>query len=240
MLISHGFQQSPHDHCLFIKGTGASFLSVLVYVDDVLITGPGDQLISQLKQLLHSAFTIKDLGEAHYFLGMEVVRGESGIALNQRKYTLDLINSVGLSGCVPTRTPFLPGLHLSAGDNATQLSDPDVYHRFVGRLLYLNLTRPDITYAVQQLSQFVSKLTTSHLAAAYHVVKYLKGYPSLGLFYSASSPLSITAYSDADWGSCIDTRRSITGFCIFLGTSLVSWKCKKQTTVSASSAEAEY
>lgn len=73
-----------------------------------------------------------------------------------------------------------------------------------------------------------------------HVVKYLKGYPSLGLFYASKSSFSLTTYSDADWGSCPDTRKSLTGYCIFLGSSLVSWRCKKQSTVSASSAEAEY
>lgn len=134
-------------------------MALLVYVDDVLITGPDEQLIGEFKSLLHEAFTIKDLGYAHYFLGMEIVRGESGIALNQRKYVLDLVDSVGLSGCIPASTPLSPGLHL-CDDKATRISNPDVYRRLVGRLLYLNLTRPDITHAVQQLSQFVSRPTS--------------------------------------------------------------------------------
>lgn len=204
----------------------------------MLLTGPNHTLIDELKSTLNDAFTIKDLGSAHYFLGMEIARGSSGIILNQRKYVLDLVNSAGLAGCNSLSTPLPAGLHLSNGDKQ-YIAKPDVYRRLVGRLLYLNLTRPDISYAVQQLSQFVAKPDASHLAAALHVIKYLKGKPSLGLLFSSSS-LQIRAYSYAYWFSCVDTRNSITGYCVFLGTSLVSWKYKKQDTVSASSAEVEY
>ncbi|CAA0829552.1 cysteine-rich RLK (RECEPTOR-like protein kinase) 8 [Striga hermonthica] len=102
------------------------------------------------------------------------------------------------------------------------------------------MTRPDITYAVQQLSQFVSAPLDTHWTAAVHVVRYLKSCPSLGLFYSSQTSLSLQAYSDADWGSCQDSRRSLTGYCVFLGSALIAWKTKKQVTVSRSSAEAEY
>ncbi|KAK9683124.1 hypothetical protein RND81_10G118500 [Saponaria officinalis] len=108
------------------------------------------------------------------------------------------------------------------------------------RLLYLNLTRPDISYSVQHLSQFLSEPRKPHLQAAIHVVKYLKGTLNVGLFYSSTSSLSIEAYSDADWGQCAFTSRSLSGYCVFLGSSLVSWKTKKQKTVSKSTAEAEY
>lgn len=151
VLKAQGFQQSTHDHCLFTKGSGDQFLGVLVYVDDVLLTGPNDVLIDELKKALDAAFTIKDMGPAHYFLGMEVARGASGIVLNQRKYVLDLVQSAGLSGCIAVTTPLPSGLHLSTKDKQ-YLAEPDLYRRLVGRLLYLNLTRPDITYAVQQLS----------------------------------------------------------------------------------------
>ena len=111
----------------------------------------------------------------------------------------------------------------------------------MGRLLYLNFTRPDISHAVQQLSQFLHAPTDLHWKAAVHVLRYLKGTPSKGLFFPKdSSPITINAYSDPDWATCTDTRKSLTGYCIFLGTSLVSWKTKKQNTISRSSCEAEY
>ncbi|XP_057770746.1 secreted RxLR effector protein 161-like [Salvia miltiorrhiza] len=142
-------------------------------------------------------------------------------------------------GCRSVATPLPLNCRLYLNDSPAY-SEPEAYRRLVGRLLYLNLTRPDITYVVQQLSQFVATPSEFHWNAAIHVLKYLKGCPSLGLFYPAATPLTLTAFSDADWGTCPDTRRCLTGYCILLGDSLISWRCKKQATVSVSSAEAEY
>ena len=120
------------------------------------------------------------------------------------------------------------------------LANPEPYRRVIGRLLYLTLTRPDISYAVQHLSQFLQQPTDLHYQAALHVLRYLKGTPNKGLFYPSHNDLQLYAYSDADWGSCRMSSRSLTGYCVFLGGSLVSWKTKKQKTVAKSSAEAEY
>src|SRR5262249_55205638 len=109
-----------------------------------------------------------------------------------------------------------------------------------GRFLYLGFTRPDLTYAIQQLSQFMHNPCQTHWNATLHVVRYLKGCLSYGLFYSSSTGFDISAYCDADWAACPLTRRSLTGYCIFLGSSPISWKTKKQSIVSRSSAEAEY
>ncbi|KAL0327700.1 UNVERIFIED_CONTAM: Retrovirus-related Pol polyprotein from transposon RE2 [Sesamum angustifolium] len=132
---------------------------------------------------------------------------------------------------------------LSANHYSTEGSTRQSYlymGRLVGRLLYLGFTRPDISFATQQLSQFLQHPRSSHWDAALHVLRYLKGTSSLGLFFSAQNSLQPTVYTDASWASCPESRRSITGFCIFLGSSLVSWKTKRQSTVSRSSAEAEY
>lgn len=238
-LLDFGLMQSKFDHCLFTMSVADGFLAMVVYVDDVLITGSSPILIQKLKDFLDRKFTIKDLHLAKFFLGMEITRTSKGTFLCQRKYILDILADTVMLGCKPAPTPLPHGVSLSVSDG-DPLAAPDKFRRLLGRLLYLSMTRPDATYAVQQLSQFVQAPRSLHWDAAMHVLRYLKGTPSLGIFYSASAQLVLSAFSDADWATCKDTRRSITGYCIFLGTSLVAWKSKKQTTVSRSSAEAEY
>ncbi|XP_061348229.1 uncharacterized mitochondrial protein AtMg00240-like [Gastrolobium bilobum] len=122
-------------------------------------------------------------------------------------------------------------------DTGISLPDEASYHRLVWRLLYLTTTRPDLTLSVQQLSQFISKLTDVHMAAAQRVLRYIKGSLGAGLFFSFSSSLSLSSFADSNWACFSDTRRSVSGYCVFLGSSLISWKSKKQTTVSRSSSE---
>ncbi|KAL0361000.1 UNVERIFIED_CONTAM: Retrovirus-related Pol polyprotein from transposon TNT 1-94 [Sesamum radiatum] len=136
-------------------------------------------------------------------------------------------------------TPLPPGIKFAA-DAGAHLANPKTYRRLVGRLLYLNFTRPDTSYAAEQLSQFLQHPCQQHWDAALHLVRYLKGSMHKGLFFPSTNSLKLKAFSDADWASCVDTRRSLTGYCIFLGTALVSWKTEKQNTVSRSTAEAEY
>ncbi|KAL8139335.1 hypothetical protein V2J09_005356 [Rumex salicifolius] len=145
-------------------------------LDDVIIFPPVQRQSSRQRQppTLDDAFTIKDLGEIRYFLGLEVARSEDGIVLNQRKYVYDILQDSKLVDCKAARFPMQRNLKLSI-DQGQLLDDQELYRRLVGRLLYLNLTRPDISYASQHLSQFVSSPRVPHLAAALHVVRYLKG-----------------------------------------------------------------
>ena len=238
-LLDSGFQQSKADYSLFTKRSPTGLTVILVYVDYLVLTGSDLVEIQQLKHSLDAKFSIKDLGMLKYILGFEVARSNSGIALYQRKYCLDLLQDTGLLAAKPCSTPMDPTLKLHKS-SSVPLSDPTVYRRLVGRLLYLTHTRLDICYVVGRLSQYLQSPTDIHMQAAQHTLKYLKGNAGKGLFFYSSSSTSLTGFSDSDWRACLDTRRSITSLCFFLGTSLISWKSKKQSIVPISSSEAEY
>jgi hypothetical protein len=238
-LLNLRYKQSKNDRSLFIKKRSVLITVILVYVDDLIIGGNNLTEIIALKRVLDAKFKIKDLGELKYFLGLEIARSKKGIFLNQRKYALDLIDSSGLLAGKPVQSPMVKDC-MKSSEQTDYYSDPERYRRLIGRMLYLTTTRPDITYVVQQLSQQMHKPREGHYNAALRIIHYLKGNPGQGLLYPNNSELKLKAYSYADWATCAKTRRSTTGYCVFLGNSLISWRCKKQSTISRSSFEAEY
>ena len=182
---------------------------------------------------------MKDLGNLSYFLGLEVSSDESGYYLSQAKYATDLISRAGITDTKTASTPLDSNNHISAIDG-NLLSDSTLYRQLVGSLIYLTVSRPDIAHAVHIVSQFMSAPRTTHFSAVLRILRYVKGTLFHGLHFCHSSPLELRAYSDADWAGDPTDRRSTTGYCFFLGTSLISWRSKKQTVVSRSSTEAEY
>ncbi|XP_070026407.1 uncharacterized mitochondrial protein AtMg00810-like [Nicotiana sylvestris] len=180
---------------------------ILIYVDDLIITGSDKDLIEEAKHTLHNNFKVKDLGELKYFLWIEVVRSKQGILLNQRKYALELISDVGLSGAKPTTTPLEANtilttveFHKLTGDTDDPLlEDICSYQKLVGKLIYLTITLPYICFTDQVLNQFMQQPKRSHWEAALRVV------------------------------ACLTTRSSVTGYVIKLGDSLISWKSKINT-----------
>lgn len=226
-----GFIQAYADHSLFVCYDSTAYIAILVYVDDILLVGNNDEAITSFKEVLKSSFKLRNMGPAKYFLGFEIARNEKGISINQRKYTLELLEDAGLLGCKHVSVPMDPTLKLSETDGVL-LQDASVYRRLVGCLLYLTHTRPDITYDVHKLSQYMAHPLDAHLHAATRVLRYLKNAPGQGLFYSSTSSVSLTAFYDADWSACPDSRCSVTGYCMFLGDSLISWRSKKQFLVA--------
>lgn len=238
-LTSQGFIQSKNDYSLFIKRTGSLIAIMAVYVDDIILTGTDLATITHIKAHLHSVFGIKDLGLLHYFLGIEVGYYDNGITLSQQKFTRELLKDCPF--VLPRRasTPLPLNLKLTA-DSGTLFKDPELYRSYVGKLNYLTNTRPDLSYAVQVLSQFLQSPRIPHFEALLHTLQYVSTSPNNGILLCASDSLVLQAYSDSDWASCPMTRRSITGYALLLGGSPIAWKSKKQATISRSSSESEY
>ncbi|CAL9004938.1 unnamed protein product, partial [Prunus brigantina] len=183
-ILSAGFQQSKADYSLFTRKSGTSFTALLIYVDDIVITGNDVRAIDSLKSFLRDHFRIKDLGELKYFLGIEVSRSQRGIYISQRKYALEILKDYGFLGARPIAFP-MDDTKLS--DRGELLKDPEKYRRLVGRLIYLTITRPDITYSVHVLSRFMHEPRVPHMDAALRVVRYLKSTPGQGLLFRSNN-----------------------------------------------------
>ena len=202
-----------------------------MYVDDLIVSSNDSSAIVSFKNYLGAYFQMKDLEPLQYFLGVEVARSTESIYLCQRKYTLDIIGETGLLGSKPATFPVEQNHRLALSTSAL-LDDAESYRRLIVRLIYLSFTQPDFAYAVHLLAQFMHSPHRDHWEAALRVVQYLKGSPGQGILLRADCNLTSFGWCDSDWASCPLTRRSLTGWIIFLGCSLVSWITKKRHTVS--------
>lgn len=200
-------------------------------------------LIHDLIQKLQTQFALKHLGKPSYFLGIEVKYLSNGsLMLSQSKYIADLLERASMTGCSSISTPMMSNVKLTR-HGTDSLADPTQYRSIVGALQYITLTRPDIAFSVNKVCQFLSAPLESHWRAVKRILRYLNGTSHFGLHLQPSSPdlpFSVRVYSDSDWASDVDDRRSTSGACLFFGPNLVSWNSKKQTLVARSSAEAEY
>ncbi|CAN7059401.1 unnamed protein product [Brassica oleracea var. botrytis] len=241
-LNGRGFVKSQADHTLFTLTSKQGIVVILVYVDDIIITGSNKEGINSTKTFLKTAFDIKDLGELKYFLGIEMCRSKEGLFLSQRKYTLDILKEVGDLGGRLAKTPLEEGYKvLREGEyDDTPFEDVKRYRRMVGKLIYLTITRPDVCFAVNQVSQHMQTPKVHHWNMVERILRYLREAPGQGVWMACNKNTEVIGYCDADWAGDRVDRRSTTGYCTFIGGNLVTWKSKKQKIVSCSSAEAEY
>jgi hypothetical protein len=199
VILSMEFVHCHSDHSCFIRRrSDGRCIILLVYVDDIILTGDDIPRIAYVNQSLGKIFDVKDLGAFKYFLGIEVAHSRHGISLSQRKYTLDLLQDTSMLGCRLASNSMDPNLKLSV-ESGELLSNPSMYQRLVGRLIYLTNTRSDLTFAVSVVSQFMHAPRTSHLDAVHHILRYLKTSPGLGLFYSAGHQSGLSCFTNADY-----------------------------------------
>ena len=233
-----GFQHSKTDASLFVYHQGSDVAYLLLYVDDIILTTSSTALLQRIITVLHSEFAMTDLGSLNYFLGISAQRSESGLFLSQSKFAEEILERAHMAHCNPCRTPVDTESKLgSAGD---PVHDPTLYRSLAGALQYLTFTRPDISYAVQQVCLYMHDPREPHFTALKRILRYVRGTIEHGLQLHVSSTTQLSAYTDADWAGCPVTRRSTSGYCVFLGDNLLSWSAKRQVTLSRSSAEAEY
>ncbi|XP_071694818.1 uncharacterized mitochondrial protein AtMg00810-like [Rutidosis leptorrhynchoides] len=223
LLTRLGFVCSRSDLSLFVFKRGSCIMYLLVYVDDIILTGNVSSTIHQFISRIHREFPIKDLGKLSYFIGLEVLYTESGLFLSQSRYAEDILTRAGLLYSKPVATP------LETSENFTSHCP-----------LYLTITRPNLSYVFNQVSQFFHAPTRDHFQAVKRIIRYVKGTMTYGLKFLLSPSSTLLGYSDANWARCIETCRSTSGYSIFHGENLVSRSAKKQPTVSRSSGESEY
>ena len=212
---------------------------MLLYVDDIIVTGNNSSLIDSLTRKLHSEFAIKDLGSLSNFLHLEASPTPDGLFISQLKYARDILTRAQLLDSKPVHTPMVFSSHLTV--DGSSFSDPTLYRSLVGAVQYLTITHLNIAYAVNSVSQFLHAPSADHFFVVKRILCYIKGTLHFGFSFRPSTvPSTLVAYSDAYWAGCPDTRRSTSGYSIYLGNNLVSWSVKKKPTVSRSSYKSEY
>jgi hypothetical protein len=237
-LFNLGFQASSADSSLFTYKDGSVIAFLLLYVDDIVLTGNNSSFITQLILNLSKVFELKDMGTLSYFLGLQIQRSTKGLTITQTKYAIDLLTKHNMVHCSPCKTSCVPHVRLSA-HCGQPIADVHAYRSLVGALHYLTFTRPDISFAVHQVCQFMNAPSDIHLTAAKRILRYLRGTLDHGLFYTPG-PISLSAFSNADWAGDPNDRRSTSGLLVYLVHNPITWSAKKQLTVSRSSTEAEY
>ncbi|GJR48970.1 retrovirus-related pol polyprotein from transposon TNT 1-94 [Tanacetum coccineum] len=238
-LLGNRFKRGKIDQTLFIKKQKGDILLVHVYVDDIIFGSTNKELCTGFEKLIKDKFQMSSMGELTFFLGLQVQEKEDGIFISQDKYVAEILKKFNYTDVKSASTLVdleKPLVKDRDGDDV----DVHLYRSMIGSLMYLTASRPDIMFAVCACARFQVTPKTSHLLAVKRIFRYLKGKPTLGLWYSRDSPFELVAYTDSDYARATQDRKSTTGGCQFLGNRLISWQCKKQTMVATSTTEAEY
>ncbi|PKU68788.1 putative mitochondrial protein [Dendrobium catenatum] len=236
-LLNLGFTFSKADPSLLHLKQDDTSIFILIYVDDILVTSNNQVKIQQILQSLNSAFSLKQLGDISLYLGIQVIKTTSCYFLTQSHYAHDLLHNAGMSDCKPAPSP-APTKDQRSSDERS-FADPQLFRKIAGSLEYLSIIRPDIAFATNSIYQHMHNPRNCDYQALKRLLRYVKGSIDYGLPLITGA-LNLSSYTDADWAANSTDRKSMSGYCTFLGPNLISWSVKKQTTVAHSSTKAEY
>ncbi|GJZ28589.1 retrovirus-related pol polyprotein from transposon TNT 1-94 [Tanacetum coccineum] len=235
-----GFNKCPYEPTLFVRSDKEKeLLIVSVYVDDLIVAGSNLSLIEEFKTSMKSEFEMSDMGEMHYFLGVEVVQNEMGISICQKKYAREILARFNMEDCNGVKNPIVPGCKLVKDDHSGFVN-ATLYKQMVGCIMYLTATRPDLMFVVSLLSRYMEAPTEQHMAAMKRVLRYIQGTSSFGVCYKKKGSDQLVAFSDSDYAGDYDNRRSTSGYVCFLSGAAVAWSSKRQPIVTLSTTEAEF
>jgi hypothetical protein len=240
--IKLGYRRLISDQCVYLKRQDHDLSIVAVHVDDMTIFASNDDVMSEIKEEFKKHFTITDLGELKQVVGFEVTQDKNGqfIKITQKQYIKKILEKFGMENSKPCKMPMDPNIRLTKTPEEESHDIPE-YGAAIGSLMYASIgTRPDITYAVQSLSQFTNNPSPEHWTAVKRIFRYLNGTRDLGIVYKNCAKISLEGYTDADWGSNPIDRKSISGYTFLIGEGPITWASKKQRTVALSTMEAEY
>ncbi|KAK1678385.1 hypothetical protein QYE76_039233, partial [Lolium multiflorum] len=243
-----GFIQCHGEACIYKKVSGSSVAFLILYVDDILLIGNDIELLSSVKGYLNNSFSMKDLGEASYILGIKIYRDRSKrlIGLSQSTYLDKILKKFRMDESKKGFLPMLPGKVLSKTQGPATAEERErmsqiPYASAVGSIMYAMLcTRPDIAHAVSLTSRYQSDPGMEHWTAVKNILKYLKRTKDMFLCYGGDQELVVTSYTDASWNTDPDDSKSQSGYVFILNGAAVSWASSKQCTVAKSSTESEY
>jgi hypothetical protein len=214
------------DKTLFTLNHDTDFLFVQIYVDDIIFGGSSHTLVSRFQEMMESEFQMSMMGLLTFFLGIQVKQMKQGTFVHQAKYTNDLMKKFNIAEVKPVSTPMSSAASLGPAEDGEAV-DQREYRSMIGSLMYLTATRPDIQFVVGLCERFQASPRSSHQTTVQRVFRYLKHTPEFGIWYSASSSLDLVGFSDADFAVCGIDRKSTSGTCHFLGSSLICWSSQK-------------